>query len=142
MSVLYQPSAWQKRFHDSDVDELLGAGSAGPGKTLCMIMDPMAQVQIEHARCMQDPSRVAQPGTRLWKLIEENPLNWGESTGWALLLRRTSPRLLNIQARLSRIIPLIDAEAQRGIATAARGGLTVCLAWGYAWRVLAWWERH
>ena len=37
---------------------------------------------------------------------------------------------------------LIDAEAQRGIATAARGGLTVCLAWGYAWRVLAWWERH
>jgi hypothetical protein len=111
-AVLLTPSAWQKRYQDCDVDELLGAGSAGPGKTEKLISEPLPQVQIEHARCMRDPSLVAAKGTKLWKLIEENPLNWGESKGWALFLRRTSPRLVPVQTRMMKLFPVIDPDAR------------------------------
>lgn len=117
MSALLTPSAWQKRYHDCTLDELLGAGSAGPGKTETLIAEPLAQVQIEHARCMRDPSRVATPGSRLWKLIEDNPIEWGDSKGWALFLRRTSPRLLPVQARMMKLYPLIDPDAHYEVQT-------------------------
>lgn len=37
--ILYQPSEWQQRFHDTTrlgINEVLGAGSAGPGKRLAL----------------------------------------------------------------------------------------------------------
>lgn len=109
--ALYEASPWQQRYHDSDVNELLGAGSAGPGKTQCLIFEPINQVLIEHARCMRDPSLVAQPGSTLWKLIEENPLEWGDSRGHALYMRRTSPRLMPVIDRTMRLFPIIDPDA-------------------------------
>lgn len=114
-SVLYRPSPWQQRYHDCDYEELLGAGSAGPGKTQCLIFEPINQVLIEHARCMGDPSLAAKPGTKLWDLIEQNPLRWGASVGHALYLRRTSMRLEPIIARTHRLFKQIDPDAEYSV---------------------------
>lgn len=88
----YEPSKWQTKYHQLTHHEALGAGAAGPGKTVCLRNDAMTQVMIEHARCARDPRIAgARPDTFLWKLIEDNPLEWGESKGWALYLRRSRP---------------------------------------------------
>lgn len=76
--VNYQPSEWQQRFHDTTrqgINEVLGAGSAGPGKTFCLVNDCNDQIIVEHERCSNPRHRYHQA--------------WGASTGWALHLRRT-----------------------------------------------------
>lgn len=78
-------------------NEVLGAGSAGPGKTECLIHDPLQQVMIEHARCT--------PGTP-WN--KKFPLKHGQSKGHALYLRRSSTMLDQIIARSQKIFPLMD----------------------------------
>lgn len=96
---LYVPSDWQQQFHALTVDEALGAGSAGPGKSLCLLMDPMQQVLTEHERCLR---RADHP----------HPLDWGYSEGWALHLRRTRPMLEQTIVRSQRIFPIMDPGAK------------------------------
>lgn len=110
---LYTPSEWGDRFHRLTTDEALGAGAAGPGKSMVLLMEPVQQILIEHARCLRDPAAAgAKPGTWLWKLIEENPLDWGMSTGWALHLRRIGKSLLQTLSRAHKIFPQIDPAAR------------------------------
>lgn len=77
--------------------ELLGAGSAGPGKSLVLLMDPMEQIAVEHQRCLN----------------KSHPyhLEWGASVGWAIHFRRTMPMLEHTMARAQRFFPRIDPEA-------------------------------
>jgi hypothetical protein len=79
MNLLYEPSAWQTRFHNAPHWEVLGAGSQGPGKTTAMMHDPFQQIVVEHQRC----ANKAHP----------QRLEWGASVGWALYMRRSSPML-------------------------------------------------
>jgi len=95
---LYTASDWGNEFHSSTVDELLGAGAAGPGKTLVLLMDVVPQIISEHNRCL-DPKH-------------PNRQRWGDSTGWALSLRREFPTLEETIARSERIFPRIDPDAK------------------------------
>lgn len=94
----YVPSRWQSIFHQTPYDEVLGAGAAGPGKTLCLLMDPLEQIFIEHERCRNPEHKFHQA--------------WGDSTGWALHLRRTLKQLLQSIQRTHRIFPKIDPDAK------------------------------
>lgn len=96
---LYVPSTWGATYHALPDDEVLGAGAAGPGKSMVLLMDPFHwQIPTEHQRC-EDPEH-------------EFHMPWGASSGWALHLRRTRPMLeLSIQ-RSHRIFPLIDPAAK------------------------------
>ncbi len=78
--------------------EALGAGSAGPGKSMCLLMDPFSQIAIEHQRC-------ANPNHPF-------PLKWGQSKGRALHLRRTSPMLTETIDRSLEMFPQIDPNAE------------------------------
>lgn len=95
---LYTPSRWGEVFHTLDLEEALGAGAAGPGKTLVLLMDPLPQIMLEHERC-RDPDHP-------YKMF------WGQSTGWALHLRRTLRMLEQTIARSHRIFPGIDPGAK------------------------------
>lgn len=96
-SYVYQPSKWQMEFHTCGVDFLLGAGSAGVGKTLALIMEPMAQVIAEHQRCADKH--------------HPYPLRWGRSAGWALHLRRELKQLEQTIDTTHRMYPEIDGKA-------------------------------
>lgn len=89
----YEPSVWQREFHAMEVDEALGGGSAGPGKSLALLMDPMAQVVVEHARC------------------ERREVEWGKSIGWALHVRREFPRLEQSMRRAELLFSKLDSGA-------------------------------
>lgn len=97
----YKPSPWQVKFHMSEQDEVLGAGSAGPGKTEALIHDPLQQVMIEHARCT--------PGTEWHKKF---PLKPGKSKGHALYLRRASTELAQTITRSHERFPTLDPGAR------------------------------
>jgi hypothetical protein len=113
VSLLYQPSPWQKLYHDSTVNELLGAGAAGPGKTRCLIAEPLQQIRVEHARCAGDPRQVTRDEqSELFRLVDENRLQWGYSTGWALYLRRTTPMLLESLVHAKRLFTSVDQNVR------------------------------
>lgn len=97
LDVVYQASAWQQEFHNLPHREALGAGAAGPGKTMCLLMDPVSQIIVEHQRCEQ----------------KEHPyhIGWGDSQGRALHLRRTLKELEQSIQRTHRIFPKMDPEA-------------------------------
>lgn len=95
---LYTPSNWGHEFHHLPHHEALGAGSAGPGKSLVLLMDPIYQVVAEHQRC-SDPKH-------------EHHIPWGMSVGWALHLRRSMPMLEQTIRRSHRIFPFIDPQAR------------------------------
>lgn len=101
---LYEPSPWQRKFHDlvdergQPVREILGAGSAGPGKSQALLMDPFTKVIIEHKRCQDSAHKYHIP--------------WGGSMGWALHLRRTRPMLEQTIARSHRIFKAFDPDAK------------------------------
>jgi hypothetical protein len=96
---VYTPSAWGQAYHNTIVDELLGAGSAGPGKTEVLINDPNPQIYTEHKRCEEASDH-------------PYPLTWGNSVGWALHLRRTVPQLLQTIERTRKIFPFIDPKVK------------------------------
>lgn len=95
----YKPSAWGALFHSLTYDEVLGAGSAGPGKSWVLLMDPFQQVATEAKRI---------------QLPKSHPLALakGASIGWALHLRRTFPRVKQAIARSMRVFPRIDPGAR------------------------------
>ena len=108
VSKLYSPSAWGHLFHNLDHDEALGGGSAGPGKSFVLLMDPFQQIAIEHERCLPED----QPHPLLEQLMgpewKKYLIPWGSSMGWALHLRRSAPELRDNLRRAHRIFPLID----------------------------------
>jgi hypothetical protein len=91
----YAPSKWGAEFHNLPHHEALGAGSAGPGKSLVLLMDPLQQIQVEHHRCTLPRDHA-----------DYHP--WGSSLGWALHLRRTFKMLDQTLARAKRMFPVID----------------------------------
>lgn len=86
-------------YHSRTEDEVLGAGSAGPGKTFVLIHDFLAQLQVEHERCLLPKNH-------------EHYHPMGSSVGWALYLRRTTPRLEHSIALSHRIFPQVDPGAK------------------------------
>jgi len=130
---LYTPSPWQSRFHALQVDEALGAGAAGPGKTLTLVMDPLEQIVVEHTRCTK---RFDHTNDVMVKWANEAGLRrgvtdpvppfskaeleqfWredcyheaGASVGWALHLRRLSKMLDQTVERFKRIYGRIDPQ--------------------------------
>ena len=102
--VIYEASPWGAKYHSLTHDEALGGGSAGPGKSLILLMDTLTRIRIEHARC-EDPDYIP-PG-----MTKPCPLEWGESRGWALHLRRVMPNLENTLVRAKRMFPKIDPGA-------------------------------
>jgi hypothetical protein len=100
-NIVYNPSEWQRRFHNTTrlgIQEVLGAGSAGPGKTFCLLGDIFDQVIIEHERCANTKHKHHQA--------------WGASTGWALHLRRTRLNLEQTIALSHKLFKAIDPGAQ------------------------------
>lgn len=95
MTPLYKPSPWGLMYHTVEgVDELMGGGSAGPGKSLVLLMDPIYQLMVEHERCSNKKHPFHMP--------------WGHSKGWALHLRREYQMLKQTMDRAARIFPSID----------------------------------
>lgn len=90
----YRASKWQQEFHSCPADEMLGGGSAGPGKSLALLMDPCGQIAIEHARCQRGEVR------------------WGASAGWALHLRKEMPRLAQTIQRSKALFKAMDAGSE------------------------------
>lgn len=106
----YEPSAWSARFHETTADEVLGGGSAGPGKSLTLLFDPIVtQAVVEHARMSQEIPE----GMPDWlaKLVYQHRIRPGESEGHALHLRRSMPQLLENIDRSMRMFPKFDSGA-------------------------------
>lgn len=95
---LYQPSAWGATYHSLPHNEALGGGSAGPGKTQCLLMDPVHRIFGEHERCRDHEHKF--------------PLEWGASSGRALFLRRTYPMLADVIKRAQRLFRAIDPSVK------------------------------
>ena len=112
--ALYKPSKWGATYHSLNTNEALGAGSAGPGKSFVLLMDPVAQVMMEHQRCLgpDRPLPFMEKHPHLLKLAEKHPLHWGDSQGWALHLRRVFPMLGDTIARSHRIFKRLDPKAR------------------------------
>jgi hypothetical protein len=123
------PSDWATLYHNLPYDEVLGGGSAGPGKTAVLLEDPLPQIFVEHQRCLfrSEPDHLEQALTGLGiPRLLPNPLGpehsdiksrdtglrWGESVGWALHLRRTLKMLRQSILRSHKIFPKVDPEAK------------------------------
>lgn len=100
--LAYTPSLWQSTFHHihitHKVDEVLGAGAAGPGKTEALLHDCVPRIYEEQRR-ITDPDH-------------PHPLRPGHSVGWALHLRRTLPMLKQTIERFRRIATIIDPKVR------------------------------
>ena len=107
---IYTPSEWSLRFHRASVDEMLGGGSAGPGKSLALLWDPIAtQATVEHARMTQAiPDEFPE---WLRGLCRRHPIRQGESEGHALHLRRSMPQLQENIDRSLRMFQKFDPGA-------------------------------
>ena len=97
LAPLYRPSKWGELYHSLDHDHAMGGGAAGPGKTQCLIMDPLAQMVMEQERT-ENPRHPHYIGPK-------------NSTGWALHLRRTMPQVEQTIVRAARIFPRMDPKA-------------------------------
>ena len=108
---LYIPSPWHVRYHESTCDWVMGGGSAGPGKSLGLLWDPIVtQATIEHMRMTQ----VILDGTPDWliDLIRRHPIKPGESEGHALHMRRTMPQLRETLDRAHRMFVKFDPHVE------------------------------
>ncbi len=107
---IYTPSPWSSKFHQTTADEVLGGGSAGPGKSLTLLWDPIVtQAIVENARATGQlidelPEWIAD-------LCRQYPIRRGESEGHALHLRRSMPQLLENIDRSMRMFPKFDPGA-------------------------------
>jgi len=100
IETLYEPSPWGEEFHSLTVDEALGAGAAGVGKSTVLRVEPLVQAMVEHDRCRLPYDPVKNP----------HPLKWGESVGWALYMRRTRPRQLQNISIAQRLYRAVDPQ--------------------------------
>lgn len=108
---LYQPSPWATEYHSSTCDEVLGGGSAGPGKSLTLLWDPIVkQAVVEHARATGQ--LLDQLPGWLAELCRNNRIRPGESEGHALHIRRTMPMLQETIDRSERMFKQFDANAE------------------------------
>lgn len=90
---LYNPAPVQAAFHACQANEILFGGSAGPGKSLALLMDPIqTQLVHEHRRWLESGRRKP-------------------SIGWAIHFRREFPRLEQTIARSHRIFRALDPGA-------------------------------
>lgn len=94
----YVPSDWGRLYMNLPYDEVLGAGSAGPGKTTVLLAEVLPRLLIEHERC----SNPKHP----------YPLKWGQSKGWAIHLRRTLPMLKQSIIRARKMFQDIDPDVR------------------------------
>lgn len=96
--AIYEPSPWQAKFHALTTNEALGAGAAGPGKTVCLLFEPLQQIIVEDSRT---------------KLPKEHKyhVSPGASAGWALHLRRTLKQLEQTMSLAHQKFPLLDPGA-------------------------------
>lgn len=92
MKLPYEPSPVQQEFHALSVDEALFGGSAGPGKSLTLLMDPVAQITVEHERKRRNNAFV--------------------SVGAALHLRKELPRAEETIHRAKIVFPALDPGAK------------------------------
>ena len=107
---IYTPSEWSTKFHQTTCDEVLGGGSAGPGKSLTLLWDPIVtQAVVEHARATGQLLDELPPA--LADLCRKHPIRRGESEGHALHLRRSMPQLLENIDRAMRMFPKFDPDA-------------------------------
>ena len=107
---LYSPSPWSTKFHDTTADEVLGGGSAGPGKSLTLLWDPIVkQAVVEHARATGQ--LLDQLPGWLAELCRAHPLRRGQSEGHALHMRRTMPMLQETIDRAERMFRQFDPGA-------------------------------
>lgn len=107
---IYTPSEWSKKYHDTVSDEVLGGGSAGPGKSLTLLFDPICkQAVVEHARATGQLLEEL-PGW-LAELCRNNRIRPGESEGHALHMRRTMPMLQETIDRAERMFRQFDPGA-------------------------------
>jgi len=107
---LYTPSPWSREFHDTTCDEVLGGGSAGPGKSLTLLWDAIVkQAVVEHARATGQ--LLDQLPGWLAELCRAHPIRPGESEGHALHMRRTMPMLQETIDRSERMFRQFDPGA-------------------------------
>ncbi len=86
---------------------MLGGGSAGPGKSLTLLWDPIVkQAVVEHARATGQ--LLDQLPEWLRKLCIAHPIRVGESEGHALHMRRTMPMLQETIDRAERMFRQFD----------------------------------
>jgi hypothetical protein len=87
----------------------MGGGSAGPGKSLGLLWDPLVtQAVIEHCRV----TGVFPEGFPEWlkELCLKHRIKRGESEGHALHMRRTMPQLRETLDRASRMFKKFDPD--------------------------------
>jgi len=85
----------------------MGGGSAGPGKSLGLLFDPICtQAVIEHSRMTGQPLEGFPPW--LVDLCLKHPIKPGESEGHALHMRRTMPQLRETLDRAHRMFVKFD----------------------------------
>src|ERR1043165_4759690 len=107
---VYQPSPWSEQFHAVTVDECLGGGSAGPGKSLTLMWNAIVrQAVVEHARATGQ--LIDQFPGWLQELVRNNRIRPGESEGHCLHMRRTMPMLQETIDRSMRMFPQFDPGA-------------------------------
>lgn len=94
---VYTPSKWGAEFHALKVDEALGAGAAGVGKTVALRFDPLDQIIVEHQRCADARHQFHQ--------------SWGSSRAYVLFLRREWSELEQVIGYTMNEFPAIDPGA-------------------------------
>lgn len=105
LEAIYTPSKWGSSFHGLTTYEALGAGSAGPGKSVVLRMDPLQQINMEHMRVL-GPQRGMDEKTA--ELLLANRLRRGDSQGRALLVMRTFPMVEQHVGHAKRVFSKID----------------------------------
>jgi hypothetical protein len=104
----YKPSKWGQLYHNAvdsrgkPIDELLGGGAAGGGKTRVLLMDPLPQIVLEHKRAFDR------------SVPDAHRIEVGKSVGWALHIRRTTSMLEQTIRDALRIFPQIDPPDAKG----------------------------